>query len=383
MNERKILIHAWAVHSHGFNYYLPYTHWVYLNEIVNYYDEVSLLSPVICISNASKQGLVSLKNFHNVSVIPLPSSTNYINTIKYFFSYLKVYRKLDNFDTVYARYPVPFGWLQKRFFKSSKRIIHFVGDPIDAAKANPNFSKIKKFLLITFFKPEHTMYLWACKGATVYTNGYHLSERLKKQGISAIPLISSTLNKDDFFYEKEKVIDFLAPKLLYIGYLRKAKGVETVLKSFNLVKEKYPKASLTIVGSGEFEGELSKMVSDFQLKDVAFLGHVDNRMKLNEIIRAHDIFCFASLSEGSPRVILEAMANGINVVSTPVGSLPHIFKDNEDILFAGFNNENLFVAKISELINNNQLAQSLRLKAFKKIQNFTIESFLKKIFYEN
>lgn len=379
---RSVLLHAWTVRYDDDKYYLPYTHWVYLNEIVKYYDQVSLFSPVTMSLNAKDEGFICLTEFTNVVVIPLPPSTGYINSIKHFFSYLKIYRDLESFDVTYARYPVPFGWLQKFYCKNSLRIIHFVGDPMDAAENNPNFSQIKKILLTTFFKPEHAMYIWACKSAKVYTNGFHLADKLKKQGITATPLISSTLNADDFYFEENKSITYDSPKLLYIGYLRKAKGVETIIKSFRLLKEKYPKAFLTIVGSGEFEKELRGMVKDFQLSNVSFMGHVDDRIRLNEIIRTHDIFCFASLSEGSPRVILEAMANGINVVSTPVGSLPGVFTDSEDILFADFNNEEMFFEKISLLINDNKLLNSLRCNAFNKVKKYTIESFIKIIFDE-
>ena len=99
-------------------------------------------------------------------------------------------------------------------------------------------------------------------------------------------------------------------------------------------------------------------------------------------MRTHDIFCFASLSEGSPRVILEAMANGINVVSTPVGSLPTIFKHNENILFADFNNATVFSDQMINLISNENNAFLLRKNAFEKVKNYKIENFLKEIFYE-
>src|SRR5690606_7881759 len=119
-----------------------------------------------------------------------------------------------------------------------------------AAKNNPNFSWIKKNLLILFFQPEHRMYLWACRGAHIYTNGYHISYRLKKQGIHATPVISSTLTQTDFYFDNKKCIDPEAPKLLYVGYLRHAKGVETIIKAFHLIKNKIEGASLTLVGSG-------------------------------------------------------------------------------------------------------------------------------------
>ena len=378
---KSILIQAWSVYKIQDHYYLPYTHWIYLNEIVNYYDEVCLLSPVN-VNDISNAGLVRV-DFKNVYIEALPYSNSYLTSIKFFYSYFSIYKKMKYFDVSYARYPIPFGWLQKFFLKGTKRIIHFVGDPIDAAITNPNFNFLKKVLLITFFMPEHLMYMWACKGAKVYTNGFHLAERLKKYGVNATPLISSTLNQNDFYFEANKILNPESLKIVYVGYLRKAKGVETVLKAFHLLQNTYANAKLTIVGDGEFHNHLNQMVLKDEIQNVSFLGHIDDRNQLNEILRNNDIFCFASLSEGSPRVILEAMANGVNVVSTPVGSLPDIFNDNENIIFANFNDEKDFYEKINTLLNNKEKAFNIKLNAYNKIKNFTIESFIKNIFYES
>ena len=230
--------------------------------------------------------------------------------------------------------------------------------------------------------PEFLMYMWACKKAAVYTNGFHIKKKLRKYGVEAMPVISSTLKADDFYFDALKKIDDKNLKIVYVGYLRKAKGVDTVINSFYHLQQKYPKAQLTIVGTGESEQELKEIIRANPIKNVQFLGHIDSREKLNTILRTHDIFCFASLSEGSPRVILEAMANGINVVSTPVGSLPTIFKHNENILFADFNNATVFSDQMINLISNEKNAFLLRKNAFEKVKNYKIENFLKEIFYE-
>lgn len=294
----KLLIQAWLVHKYDNKYYLPYTHWIYLNEIKQWYDQITLIAPVKLDSLSRIEGMSSISDFNNLVVVELPGSTTYLGSIKFFPRYYQAYSKLPDFDVTYARYPMPFGWLQKVFFKKSKRIIHFVGDPMDAAKSNPNFNWFKRATLTTFFLPEHLMYIWACKGAKVYTNGYHLAQRLEKNNIIAIPLISSTLNNSDFFFDETKLISSSQPKLLYVGYLRKAKGVETIIKSFALVKKNIPGATLTIVGSGEFESQLKGLVKAESLKGVMFKGHVDNRTELNEIIRSHDIFCFCKFIRG-------------------------------------------------------------------------------------
>lgn len=379
---KSILLHAWVLHKADGEYYLPYTHWIYLNEIVKYYDKVCLLSPII--SKNKKEKLVSITGFDNVIVEALPPVQNYISAIKYFFHYCAKYRKLRNsYNSVYARYPVPFGWLQKVYMKNAERIIHFVGSPIEVTQNDPNRSLLKRKLLITLFMPEHILYKWACKGAKVYTNGFHIAEQLKKSKLLVEPVISSTLNTNDFYFEKEKQINKAEPKLIYLGYLLKAKGVEVVIQAYSLLLNDFPNAKLTIVGSGAFENELKGIVRSHKLENIDFKGHVDNRIELNHLLRNHDIFCFASQSEGSPRVILEAMANGLSVVSTPVGSLPFIFEENNEILFADFNNAEIFYDKIKTLINDSTLQDKIRKKAYSKVTDFTITKFIKKVFNQN
>jgi len=232
---KSILIQAWTVHKSNGQYFLPYTHWVYLNEVIKYYSRVCLLSPTKIHKGLPVKGLVRIGDVENVEVYELPYSHGYIASLKYFTSYIIAYRKLNSFDSSYVRYPIPFGWLQKFFFKRKPRIIHFVGDPIDTFKNNPNFGKIKRWIYTTFFLPEHWMYLWACRGAKVYTNGFHLAEKLKKHGIEATPMISSILNENDFYYDELNEISKVKPKILYLGNLLTANCIETVIKSFNFL----------------------------------------------------------------------------------------------------------------------------------------------------
>ena len=375
-----IVLHAWTLHKKDSKYYLPYTHWVYLNEITKYYDDICLLSPVnLVFTDDSK--FESIEVFSNVSVYELPYSTGYIDAIKYFFKYVKGYSILSKkYNKVYARYPIPFGWLQMFYFKRKERIIHFVGDPIDTIINNPNFSSVKKILYRVFFTPEELMFNYACKKAIVYTNGFHIAEKLKNRNVFSIPVISSTLSEKDFFID-DKEIDKDAPKVVYVGYLRKAKGVDVVLKAFSRLVNEKPKSQLTIVGTGELETSLREIVISNNIKNVSFTGHIDSRDRLNVLLRENNIFCFASVSEGSPRVVLEAMANGLVVLSTPVGSLPTTFKNEEEILFADFNDSEDFYSKMMKLSDDDNLYKELRKNGHNKVKEFTIDEFIKTIFY--
>src|SRR5690606_1462405 len=117
---KSILIHAWTLHKKNNKYYIPFTHWVYLNEIVKYYDKVCLLSPVNP-NLVNEKAFEKVDVFNNVEVYELPYSEGYIDAVKYFFKYKQAYKELSKqYDVVYARYPIPFGWLQKDYFKTQK-----------------------------------------------------------------------------------------------------------------------------------------------------------------------------------------------------------------------------------------------------------------------
>lgn len=380
--SKTILIHAWNLQRFGDDFYLPNTHWIYLNEIINYYEKIILLSPINILNSSDKVNGHCISNLENVSVYSMPfTDGGYISALRFFFSYLKAYRNLKNIDTYYARYPVPFGWLQKIYGRSSKRIIHYVGDPIDAAQNNPNFSWIKKTILINGFKLENSFYTWACKGAKVFTNGHHIAEKLAKKNIKATPLISSTLTDNDFYFE-QKILNSDYANFIYLGYLRTAKGVETIINAFGSLQKQMPNIKLTIIGSGESETKLKLICRENNYENISFLGHIDDRNAINNLFRKSDIFLFGSLSEGSPRVILEAMANGLLVISTPVGSLPKTFENNKEILYADFNNVEDFSEKITSIISDNERYNFIRKNSFERIKDFTIKNFIKSIFYE-
>lgn len=378
--KNSILIQAWSVYRCNNIYYIEYTHSIYLNNIRKSYGEVSLVSPVkdIDLANSKKFSKVP----KDINIFEIPNFSSYISAYKNFIHYVKLYNKLKHkkFDTVYSRFPSPFGWLQKIFFKGN-RVVHFVGDPIDTLIKNPNINFVNKLIKIIFFLPEYLLFIWACfgKNVKVFSNGYHIANKLTKLHVNVKPVISTTLVNSDF-YDKDFEKNSSATKLIYVGYLRKAKGVEVVINAFKILNEKYPGLySLTIVGSGEEESFLKKKCNEYGL-NVDFLGHIDNRHELNSILRTHDIFCFASLSEGSPRVILEAIANGLNIISTPVGSLPFIFKNNEDLLYFDFDDPIHLSEKIILLKDNKNLQLSLQKNAFSKVKSFKIDKFIGEVF---
>lgn len=377
--KNKILIQAWGVYKNEGNYYIEYSHAIYLRTLSKKYKEIFMICPTYYINKeqTNKYSMLS-----NIAIFELPTFSSYLNSYKNFYHYIRLYKKIknNNFDTIYSRFPSPFGWLQMFYFKKN-RVVHFVGNPIDTILKNKNINPIFRYIKVAFFIPEYLMFILSCYSADkVFSNGHHIANNLSKFKVNVKPVVSSTLINSDFYISEGLINSDECVKLIYVGYLRKAKGVEVLIDAVDILNIQFPrKFSLTIIGTGEDKKYLEDKAKKLETV-VNFLGHIDSRDILNSTLREHDIFCFASLSEGSPRVVLEAIANGLIVITTPVGSLPYIFKDYEDVLYFNFNDKYTLAEKIIELCGNTELQKNLKLNSFNKVQNFKIDNFIKEVF---
>ena len=112
---------------------------------------------------------------------------------------------------------------------------------------------------------------------------------------------------------------------LYVGNLKEAKGVLDLAAAFETLAARRPDAHLVVVGGGEARGALDAAA--------ARLGgrmHVLGPQPLGEVPRfmaACDVLVLASWAEGTPNVVLEALAAGRRVVATAVGGVPDLIDD--------------------------------------------------------
>ena len=107
--------------------------------------------------------------------------------------------------------------------------------------------------------------------------------------------------------------------IINVGRLTKQKG-QWQIRAFKKVKEEITNIKLIILGTGELEDYLNKLIGELNLeKDVYFLGFQENPFKF---ISKSRIFVFPSLYEDFPNALVEAMACGIPVISSDCKSGP-------------------------------------------------------------
>lgn len=100
------------------------------------------------------------------------------------------------------------------------------------------------------------------------------------------------------------------------------KNVPLLLEAFASVRAAMPEARLVIAGDGPARADVESSVRRLGLEaDVALLGFRDD---VPSLIRAFDVFCLPSLTEGTSTTLLEAMNAGCPAVVTRVGGNPEI-----------------------------------------------------------
>jgi glycosyltransferase involved in cell wall biosynthesis len=121
--------------------------------------------------------------------------------------------------------------------------------------------------------------------------------------------------------------------LFSAGAILEAKGFQHLIAGIALDPGE-PPAHLYIAGPGPYGDTLRSLASAKGVADrVTFLGPVPpERMPL--WYRAADFFCFGSLREGCPNVVIEALACGTPVLATLVGAVPDLVQEGRDgVLF--------------------------------------------------
>jgi glycosyltransferase involved in cell wall biosynthesis len=111
-----------------------------------------------------------------------------------------------------------------------------------------------------------------------------------------------------------------------VGDLGHNKGTWDILAAAAEVKSAVPGARFYFVGRGEFRDLQQRALKAGVEEAVIFLGSVTDEEKLEALQRA-DVFLLPSYGEGQPLSILEAMAAGLPVVSTTVGSIAEVIED--------------------------------------------------------
>lgn len=174
-------------------------------------------------------------------------------------------------------------------------------------------------------------------------------------------------------YKKEEKIIFFAHRfspvrktLYYLPYIYE-RFYASIEDNFIIV----------MAGSGPEEKELKVEVNQSNIKDkIKMLGNIPNAI-IQEYYQVADIFINPTYAEGFPRVLIEAMASGLPIVTTDAGGIKDIIGLNQKQYMVDKNDRDTFANKLIELCKNEDQRSILIAENLEEVKKFSTENVAK------
>lgn len=184
---------------------------------------------------------------------------------------------------------------------------------------------------------------WALKGASgviAVSNVLAAKVRILTTGrVSHLVTIPCAGFDPNLFYERPSAesrstvgIHDSVRLIVFVGHLVPVKGIEFLIDAWGLLMNRNAAtvARLIIIGEGNCREPLERRAKHLSATtNITFTG-VLSQEEVSTWIAASDLLCLPSLNEGTPNVVVEALATGIPVVASRVGGIPALIKDDEN-----------------------------------------------------
>lgn len=146
-------------------------------------------------------------------------------------------------------------------------------------------------------------------------------------------------------------------RVLFLGNLSQRKGVDYLLRA--LAQPGFDRARLEAIIAGDNTEPYESLARELGITDfVTFPGWCDQAQAARLLADA-DALILPSNDEVLPLVILEALANGVAVISTPVGEVPSLLTDGVDTVYVEPGNVRSIAAGLQKVLNDVQLQERL------------------------
>jgi glycosyltransferase involved in cell wall biosynthesis len=161
--------------------------------------------------------------------------------------------------------------------------------------------------------------------------------------------------------------------LLTIGRLSSEKGQADLIQAVGMLRNQQPERTvrLILVGDGPDRSRLEAIARRCGVYDwINFAGH---QADVAPYYSLADVVVLPSWTEGSPNVLLEAMAAGLPIVATAVGGVPEIVCPSGAALLVGRQQPASLARGIAEVLGDKNLRSELRVAALSTASAFSPE----------
>lgn len=225
----------------------------------------------------------------------------------------------------------------------------------------------KKYLNVLKNKYKNIDYLFALTKTLeddykkILTNNKHTKVLLVPNMLSEIP---------------DKISKLTDKNLITVSRLDYGKKNDDIIKVFSKINDKEWK--LYIIGDGKEFDTLSNLIKNLSLEDRVILTGYKNKQEIEEYMLKSSVFLMASLTEGLPMVLLEAMSYGIPCIAYETASgVSDIISNNKNGYIIKNRNEEEYIDNLKKLISDKKLRCEMGKVAKETANNFSKEEITK------
>ena len=316
--------------------------------------------------------ILRLNNFNLKKYLP---KNNYIKSrisylIIFFYNFFKLISLINNkkpdYLIVHLITSLPI-FLSIFFNKKTKIILRISG--------YPKMNIFRKFFWKIFSKK-----IFAITCPTHKTKEFIISQNIFEKN-KLFTLRDPIINMKEFVYKKKEILNFKDLKkdnyILSIGRLTKQKNFSLLIRSFSEIIKTNQNLKLVILGEGEDETKLRKLVKNLNITDnVYFAGFQKNVYKF--LINAK-CFVLSSLWEDPGFVLIEAIISNTQVISSDCPNGPREILSKEKFLFQNNNQNDLNKKILSNFTLNESQKKNNMVFLKKRIKEYTRFNHYKKL----
>lgn len=235
-----------------------------------------------------------------------------VKLLTYFLLYLRAIPQILKSDFIYMFYPNSLRFLLFFAFIFNKKFGLYIRGIDDLKKIESNFFYKRAFKIFT-----------VADYFTDYVN--QISPQKVASTIRPMIIFDETdiTNSLEYRGNRETL------KVLYLGRMSNDKGVIELLRATKFILDQKINIEVDLVGSGEYLGELQALAIDLGVtNNVSFRGAVFDKKIIRKYYEDADLYILPTYHEGFPRTLYEAMIFGTPIITTFVGGISGLMKNN-------------------------------------------------------
>lgn len=317
-------------------------------------------------------GFANDKNYEMIYCSPLGSNEvplknrniNHLILKKFSYFYIRKAIKYFKPDIIHA-HDIKASVIAALFTPKIKVVSHIHGNHENMRKLD-----LKTIMFNTFSKKIDKI-IWVSDSAL---ENYYFNK--KDYLIAKSVVIYNVINPEEILKKSNEESIKKSYDIIYVGRLTYPKNPIRLIELLGLVKSKYHNLSAAIVGNGEYKEAMLDKISELKLdENVDMLGFQNNPAAY---MKKSKIMVMTSIYEGTPMCILESIAMGVPIVSTPTDGISKIVENGVNGFLSDSNEElaNYIVELLSDEKKYNLIKKST-IELNKKINDFY--GYIKKI----